>query len=178
MPRKSKKWANLHGVTRIEPRRSWTNGDPPIIRVPCGTVTAKYLPYTMTRLAKVEGNPESRSQLDFFRMVRLERGGGKASFDVSYSSLRSPRITLPWYRLSQNTESRVRPSSRNPIFFAKARLASFSAKVHHVRRWRLSCSNASCSSNRTTSVPYPFFHRSFSPMARPMSAPVALRVQP
>src|SRR5207247_6758361 len=35
------------------------------------------------------------------------------------------------------------------VFFARARLASFSAKVHQVSRCRLSCSKASCNSNWT-----------------------------
>src|SRR5439155_14468493 len=117
------------------------------------------------RLAK------SRPYGDFVRIERFGRGEGEGLLEASYSSLRSPRITLSWYRLSKNTESRVRPSSLNPIFFARARLASFSAKDHHVTRGRLCCSNASRSTNLTTSVLYPFFQRSFSSMATPMFAP-------
>src|SRR5205823_8050593 len=83
----------------------------------------------------------------FLTRGALFRGGAfvvaGAFFSPSYSSRRIPRMTPSWYTLSKKTASRIRPSSRNPIFFASARLPSFSAKVHQPTRCRLSCSKAS-----------------------------------
>lgn len=53
-------------------------------------------------------------------------------------------------------------------------LPLFSAYVHHPKRCRFNCSKHSFNNRTTVSVPYPFLHLFFSPIASPMSAVVNL----